>query len=403
MVTSWIAERDRLLSGSYLLIIAIATVFIVGYHALHPDAYIPGDWLINYEGGFVRRGLIGEGILLLAHTLHLPAVGLASILPLLFYLVFYWLFWLLWRRGQDCGWSYVSLFSPATLAFPILCPLGASHKESLVFVALAGLLLVGLSNTISAAMVSLYLAFVMSIILLSHEGLAPFLIYLGGAVLLFVPRRKHAAAILAAPLVVAALVIVSVADHSGNNAIERAVCASLGTTQPMICSGAIAYLAKDKAIAHNDVLDCIQHLHYLLYYPLLALLSISPLAAYGFALRRRSHTSRNLAIVAGLSLMAVAASVPLFEYGTDWGRWIYIHAMCMFLLLMLVDAQSASKAETTSGLAARFSNVRYGKWRLAALVLYVTCWNMPYGGDNVKKGYLNVPLHLLNAGLRYRR
>ena len=33
----------------------------------HKEAFTIGDWLINYQGGFVRRGLIGEIIINLSY------------------------------------------------------------------------------------------------------------------------------------------------------------------------------------------------------------------------------------------------------------------------------------------------------------------------------------------------
>jgi hypothetical protein len=59
-----------------LLDICIAIILLVllryGLHlAFHSDEWCVGDWLINYHAGFVRRGLAGEGILDVAHWLHI--------------------------------------------------------------------------------------------------------------------------------------------------------------------------------------------------------------------------------------------------------------------------------------------------------------------------------------------
>ena len=71
-------ERGRAVGSAYILFIALLTVPITVFRALHPNGWTPGDWLVNYQGGFVRRGLPGELILLVAHALHLSPVLLGS-------------------------------------------------------------------------------------------------------------------------------------------------------------------------------------------------------------------------------------------------------------------------------------------------------------------------------------
>ena len=49
--------------------------------------WILGDWLINYAGGFVRRGLLGEGALLLARLFHTTPVFFVVVCYLSLYAV----------------------------------------------------------------------------------------------------------------------------------------------------------------------------------------------------------------------------------------------------------------------------------------------------------------------------
>ena len=85
----------------------------------------------------------------------------------------------------------------------------------------------------------------------------------------------------------------------------------------------------------------------------------------------------------------------------DWGRWIYIHIVSVFLLLLFLDRAQAREATPEPSFAMQLPR-RQPRWTAAALLLYATCWNIPHYGNYPKKGYLNVPLHLLKEEMDHR-
>ena len=44
----------------YLFLILIFSILFLSQKFLYPTDWTTSEWLINYQGGFVRRGLIGE-------------------------------------------------------------------------------------------------------------------------------------------------------------------------------------------------------------------------------------------------------------------------------------------------------------------------------------------------------
>ena len=44
----------------YVIIILLFSVLFLSQKFLYPTDWTTSEWLINYQGGFVRRGLIGE-------------------------------------------------------------------------------------------------------------------------------------------------------------------------------------------------------------------------------------------------------------------------------------------------------------------------------------------------------
>ena len=147
--------------------------------------------------------------------------------------------------------------------------------------------------------------------------------------------------------------------------------------------------------------------HYLFYYPLLSLLALLPLAAmaWRFANVRGPGGVRRLVpdlyAIAATGVCALIASLPLFVYAMDWGRWIYIHVLCLFLLLLFVDVREQATVAPERTYAAT-DWLHYPAWVAAALILYATCWNIPHYGNYPKKGYLNVPFHLLKEEISHR-
>ena len=73
----------------FFIILSIFSVIRLIDNAVQLDAWQYGEWLINYQNGFVRRGLIGEGIYLFSvifnNNLQLTFILIISIIVLLYY------------------------------------------------------------------------------------------------------------------------------------------------------------------------------------------------------------------------------------------------------------------------------------------------------------------------------
>ena len=216
--------------------------------------------------------------------------------------------------------------------------------------------------------------------------------YLVGALWIGVGDLRRVLRIAALPLVATGATLLLVMRHRGTLADEQTICRSLGTAPAIVCSGSIAYLANGTDVARADVVRNVHAYHYLFYYPLLALLACLPLAAMAYKLSRRPALRSRVRIALGTALVALLASLPLFYLAMDWGRWIYI-------LLFLDRSQPGESAVV---LHSADAPLRQPRWAPAALLLYATCWNIPHYGNYPKKGYLNVPLHLLKEEMDHR-
>jgi hypothetical protein len=393
------AHRYRRWSGLYILYIALMTVVDAVLLLREPNGWTPADWLINYEGGFVRRGLSGEALLELARATHVPLPWLGMAVPLLLYGLLYYSVWLLCQRTGWSLWVVAALVSPATLAFPVLSILGGFRKELLFLAGLAGLLLLLQRPRKQDALIATYLLVLSTVIVLCHEGMLAFLPYFAAALLIGLRDVKRTIMVVLPAVAGALVAFLEVMHHAGNVATSQAICSSLAEPA-VVCSGAIRYLTLNKEFARGEVVFYVHQYHYLFYFPLVAFMGALPLALGVWTLYRHPELRRDLIVVLATVLLSMTGSTPLFLYAQDWGRWIYVHLFSVFLLLLFVDWRRQSNPQTRESLAPQ-GTLKQLRWKAITVFVYAISWNIPHYGNFPKKGYFNVPAHLLKAHLTH--
>ncbi len=381
-------QRTFTTALTWLLVFSALILAGLGIYNLRRNSdWAVADWLINYSGGFVRRGFLGS-LALFAGPFHLsPAISIL-VLQCALYAVILLSVWRLLDRVQ---WTFplaALVFSPATLQFPLMDPNFAFRKEILFFALLSVSLLL-LRNGADKAVLIALLTGGCAVCVLSHEALIVFFPYLLGALLLHLPRARQAFTWASLPGVTAGALFVAVSRHPGNAVLSSAVCSSLGgtlTDPPSgLCGGAIAYLARPAAYARGEVQRVAHAEHYSRVMPPLIALTLCPILLQLRSLWRDGR-HREVCIIAAAGLTAAAASVSLFLYGTDWTRWIYIHAFSLMLLLISM-AQHRQEPDSAYDPAQVGRNPLRLRLATAVLLLYIFAWNLslyqpklPFGG-----------------------
>lgn len=334
-----------------------------GYSVLHylieirsgGHSFKTGDWLINYSGGPMRRGLVGTilhyfsgfGVSLLWATFVLQAVVMGALFGIV--LKIYRL------RSRNNLWLLV-LFSPAFLLFPFYDLSGGFRKEILGLTIFAYACLICARNSVTRVkLVAVVCSFAFASF--SHELTAfmlPLFIYLAirfrekGLIKRneFVVFTSLMAAIGAASLGFALL-------YNGGPRVTEVICQSL-TGQgldPKICNGAIAWSADDFVTSLSRVGDMLGVGS--LSVPLLLLIALAPLFFTSFFDTRMS-------LWLGVALITLA---PLFVVAIDWGRWVYVAVFMVFCLALSEEVPVTRK----------FTRVQ------AFLgVVYLISWSIPH-------------------------
>ena len=105
---------------TYFLYLVLSFIFFLIFHINEfPTKYIFTDWLINYEGGFVRRGFLGQIIFELSKFLNFQIKYLILFFQITIYSIYFLLFYLLLLKRKTNFFWLLIIFSPISFLYPI--------------------------------------------------------------------------------------------------------------------------------------------------------------------------------------------------------------------------------------------------------------------------------------------
>ncbi len=372
----------------YLVFVAL----FISVYSLFLQRWSPswtiGDWLINYQGGFVRRGLPGELLYQLGRLLHLAPQHFLVPLTLVLYMILLFAMRTLLRHASSSLWVTALLVSPATLSFPVLDSEAGFHKEIFFLAALALFLVLLQKKLLGPLTGCLYMAVALVTATFSHEALFFYTPYFVVALLIAGWGVRQTLRVSVVPCALALGAAWLCSQHLGSADTAAGICDSLGLplhpfshAKGYCDEGPIAYLASTREAAREGSFDTFRKFHYLPFYAALLPLALLPLLAGSVALARAGFRREVRALwLAGA--LASAGSVVLFVYAIDWGRWIYIHVFSLGMLLLLLDARRLRENRYVPRQVAprRFpASMRVRRIGMAALVAtYATTWSLPH-------------------------
>ena len=99
----------------FFILIIISVIYNLIINRNYYNVWTIGEWLINYQGGFVRRGLFGSIIYKISYALNISPISLVHFFTVLFFFLFLYLL-------KDCRKYFSTLFllSPIVSLAPLL-------------------------------------------------------------------------------------------------------------------------------------------------------------------------------------------------------------------------------------------------------------------------------------------
>ena len=326
-------KQLNIIAALFLLLVLCVNLYTLMGIDRDYQPYIAGDWLINYQGGFVRRGLIGEIIYLAT-----PIIGTSPWISVyIIQAALYIAITLLISNKIKSGINIIGLLfivSPLTLLFEIYDPGGLGRKELLILflIGLNGYILEKHPEKIGEALYLYILTVVGSITILIHEIALfyfPFL-FLQLAVYGKCVYRKFAFPAIIWLFFAGAILI----NRGGLQQAYDISVSWLPYTRSFYVAcgqfdfGAICYLktsaadAIQQAMAQGFVKAAAIHWVTIFAYS----------ALFIFAIKSVVPTINKKAILINL-ILALLLILPLYFLGIDYGRWTHIFVMGLFLSL----------------------------------------------------------------------
>lgn len=370
----------------FFIVIFLFTLRGAWQGTLSNNPWETGDWLINYQGGFVRRGLLGEVLFQLHLFTGIKATVYVFAVQAFCYFSFFILCFLLLRR-QNSILVYVPLVvSPFLFEFQFYG--GGYRKEVLYFFVIA---YVAWCHNRCPPMrferhyYTVLLCF--PLLILSHEMLIVFLPYL--LMIYFskfglTARRAYLHLVF---LSFSLLAFIATLVWHGDGATVTSICQSLGVSAPSACEqrGAIAWLQYSATDGGRFVFRKISNSDYLSGYALYLGLAILAFVPVSRRLQRFIHNPLLLI----LFLICIAGTAMLSAVAIDWGRFIYINLVSLFVLSLLsssADIQLEHRRLADSAASSVFrSYVFAGKYNAVilltiavVLLFYAISWHLPH-------------------------
>lgn len=359
----------------------IAIVIGAWHQVRFREGYNIGEWLINYEGGFVRRGFIGECLYLLAHLTGVTPVIYLVILQGAIFAVYFYFSWKILKGKSDLVKYAFLIFSPFLFTFAINSQAGGYRKEIIYFAVLSFVTYAysSFEKNKFERIFAVVLLFYPFVILTDELGLIviPFLFGLYWEKVR--PNYSNLNTILS--LIVALLFInfmvfcgIILYHQASKNQINAILNSLRAEGVPPLKGGGIDALGWSTKENLKGTIHSIIYGHYLVYYPILialCFLSFIPLSS------QLKDLFKFRAIAVGLLLSAVVL-MPVYIIANDWGRWTYIFIVEIFMAILAKDEGCDQKADLLPSIKWKKMRVPSFAFLILALISYASFWYLPH-------------------------
>ena len=324
----------------YLFLLFIFGIFwLYIKHNVGNDSTI-SEWFINYQGGFTRRGFVGEICFQIAKYFDLRLRFVIFLFQSFVYSIFLILIYRFFRNIPTNLIIILSIFTPIFLLYPIAEIEVLARKETFVFISF--LILLNISNSNYSSNLPLYYVFfVLPIICLIWEPVVFFFPFIASVLVIRLKNEKVIKLLSKIILsfipgviafLITALVIISPEDHL---IMEHALKVNFGEDCYSSC-GLFQYKASIASQFANTY-KVYQHEYFVRYF-LIVLVGFAPLILLSLntKLKRKVLFFQYFNNLFYPILIILSPVVIMFAAMVDWGRVVnfsYTFAVLFYFYL----------------------------------------------------------------------
>ena len=117
----------------YIFICFSVSIFFLYHKFQYPTDWTTSEWLINYQGGFTRRGLVGEILVQINTFLNFEIRNLVFIFEIILLFTYYFYLINFFKKVEFSPIIILIIFSPLGFLFPVTETEAIARKEVLLF------------------------------------------------------------------------------------------------------------------------------------------------------------------------------------------------------------------------------------------------------------------------------
>jgi len=298
------------------------------------------DWLINYQGGLVRRGLIGQ----ILYSFHkFTQIDLDLIIFIFVTLLYIFISYFLLKSISYLENNVENLLiflSPGFFIYPVMNSGIIGRKDILLIFSI--IFFVFFEKKISNRYI--FISFVIAVIILcfSHSGFVFYSQYLFFLFILIKHKRNLSVKITESFsfLIIIVLIILLINSFGGNQSTIDNICLSVKEFVSDQCGKGdqIKHLNDANTGIYARLFEKINlGSQYLLNYFIIYSLSI--FVTFFFISKKLIESNFNISVFKynfkkpfRIFLVLFIFTIPVFVIGRDWGRYIYMSYSCIFFI-----------------------------------------------------------------------
>tara|TARA_Y100001970_G_scaffold260505_1_gene342673 strand:- start:3522 stop:5285 length:1764 start_codon:yes stop_codon:yes gene_type:complete len=308
------------------------------------------EWLIHYNFGFIRRGLIGSFLLAITDNLNFIAYTLIPIILFFLHFSVIYISLKIFQENNKNIYSLFLLFSPLYILFPIFnVSKGVGNKELLGILCFLLVLRSSykeLNQRYYFLIISLF-----TISILSHEVNLFVIAFLIVAYL--VKKINFEIKIILTLLIISIIFIGTYFLVPASPELINSLCnETYLNIENLDCTKAY-YLEQNSSDSINSSINRVfEDSNYLLVYGIYFILGLLPFTFSGWITKNNK-----------LFILILFAIIPLFFIAIDWGRWLHILIFSLSAIYFMSNSEQMKKDLNISN--------------SILLILYSTLWRVP--------------------------
>lgn len=355
----------------YLIFIFTFSIIFLSQKFLYPTDWTTSEWLINYQSGFVRRGLSGEFLFKLHQLTDIPLRFLVFYFEIFVLLTFLILIYSFFRNVHLNELLIFLFFCPIFLLYPLAENEVLVRKEYLLISIYIFYLTLIINNNNFLYLVILIFLPLMNFI---WDGLI-FYIYFFIFSFLFKKNLKKKQVILFFLSFLPYLISLYFVITTKSDPIKlQQMCLSINEE----CYGAMLFL--DKHLLSNfEFVSSRFKFEYVFRYLFLITICFSPIIVFSYfeSLKIKFGSYLIKKPLLKLNILLIFSILTFMTIAFDWGRWINIgYSFSILTIFFLIKNDNI---DANKNLLSRFLkefSIRYSKVFYIILFVYIFTWNM---------------------------